>query len=108
MAVPDIALHKNTSAAISAVAFRFPWRAGDNLVLAAVEFSSNRVARHTLARLAVKCPVAYLTGAGDPERPVLGRISSRTRGLTAPDQLLSPRIQSKRNRRSGSASSGDG
>lgn len=106
--MPDIALHKNTSAAISAVAFRFPWRAGDNLVLAAVEFSSNRVAGHTLARLAVKCPVAYLTGAADPERAVLSLISSRTRRLTAPDQLLSPRIQSKRNRRSGSASSGDG
>lgn len=106
--MPDIALHKNTSAAISAVAFRFPWRAGDNLVLAAVEFSSNRVARHTLARLAVKCPLAYLTGAADPERAVLSLISSRTRRLTAPDQLLSPRIQSKRNRRSGSASSGDG
>ena len=80
--VPDIALLKNTSEAISVVAFGFPWRAGDNLVLAAEEFPSNRIAWQALARLGVECRVAHLTGAADPEQALLDLIDSRTRLLT--------------------------
>jgi len=80
--VPDIALLKNTSEAISVVAFGFPWRAGDNLVLAAEEFPSNRIAWQALARLGVECRVAHLTGAADPEQALLDLVDSRTRLLT--------------------------
>ena len=79
---PDVALLKSTSEAISVVAFGFPWRAGDNLVLAAEEFPSNRIAWQALARLGVACRVAHLTGAADPEQALLGLIDSRTRLLT--------------------------
>ncbi len=80
--VPDVALLKNTSEAISVVAFGFPWRAGDNLVLATEEFPSNRIAWQALARLGVQCRVAQLTGASDPEQSLLDLIDSRTRLLT--------------------------
>ncbi|WP_448509004.1 aminotransferase class V-fold PLP-dependent enzyme [Immundisolibacter sp.] len=80
--VPDIALLKNTSEAISVVAFGFPWQAGDNLVLAAEEFPSNRIAWQALARLGVECRVAHLTGAADPEQALLDLIDGRTRLLT--------------------------
>ena len=39
----DIALLKNTSEALSVVAHGFPWRAGDNVVIPAHEFPSNRL-----------------------------------------------------------------
>ena len=79
---PGVALLKNTSEAISVVAFGFPWQAGDNLVLAAEEFPSNRIAWQALARLGVQCRVARLTGAADPEQALLDLIDRRTRLLT--------------------------
>ena len=39
----DIALVKNTSEGLSMIAHGFPWRAGDNVVIAAGEFPSNRI-----------------------------------------------------------------
>lgn len=81
-AVPDVALLKNTSEAISVVAFGFPWQAGDNLVLAAEEFPSNRIPWQALARLGVECRVAHLTGTADPEGALLDRCDARTRLLT--------------------------
>lgn len=81
-APPDVALLKNTSEAISVVAFGFPWRAGDNLVLAAEEFPSNRIPWQALARLGVECRVAHLSGVADPAQALLDLIDSRTRLLT--------------------------
>ena len=81
-ATPDVALLKNTSEAISVVAFGFPWQAGDNLVLAAEEFPSNRIAWQALRRLDVECRVGHLTGAADPEKALLDLIDRRTRLLT--------------------------
>ncbi|MGK2940354.1 MAG: aminotransferase class V-fold PLP-dependent enzyme [Immundisolibacter sp.] len=74
----DIALLKNTSEAISVVAFGFPWRAGDNVVLAAEEFPSNRIPWQALARLGVECRQARLTGAPDPEQVLLDLVDDRT------------------------------
>ncbi|MGE0811140.1 MAG: aminotransferase class V-fold PLP-dependent enzyme [Immundisolibacter sp.] len=80
-AAHDVALLKNTSEAISVVAFGFPWQAGDNVVLAAEEFPSNRIAWQALSRLGVECRVAQLTGAADPEQVLLDLIDHRTRVL---------------------------
>lgn len=80
-AADDVALLKNTSEAISVVAFGFPWQAGDNVVLAAEEFPSNRIAWQALSRLGVECRVAQLTGAADPEQVLLDLIDHRTRVL---------------------------
>lgn len=78
----DVALLKNTSEAISVVAFGFPWQAGDNLVLAAEEFPSNRIPWQALSRLGVTCRVVPLTGAADPEGALLAQCDRRTRLLT--------------------------
>ncbi|MDD3652172.1 aminotransferase class V-fold PLP-dependent enzyme [Immundisolibacter sp.] len=77
----DVALLKNTSEAISVVAFGFPWQAGDNVVLAAEEFPSNRIPWQALSRLGVECRLAHLTGAADPERALLDLFDHRTRVL---------------------------
>ncbi len=81
-AAPDIALLKNTSEAISVVAFGFPWRAGDNVVLAAEEFPSNRIPWQALARLGVECRLACRTGVVDPEAALLDLLDGRTRLLS--------------------------
>jgi selenocysteine lyase/cysteine desulfurase len=78
----DVALLKNTSEAISVVAFGFPWQAGDNVVLAAEEFPSNRIPWQALARLGVECRTAHLSGAGDPEQALLDLVDRRTRMLS--------------------------
>ena len=80
-AVDDVALLKNTSEAISVVAFGFPWQAGDNVVLAAEEFPSNRIAWQALGRLGVESRMAHLTGAADPEQALLDLFDHRTRVL---------------------------
>ena len=80
-AADDVALLKNTSEAISVVAFGFPWQAGDNVVLAAEEFPSNRIAWQALSRLGVQCRTAHLSGAADPEQALLDQVDHRTRVL---------------------------
>jgi selenocysteine lyase/cysteine desulfurase len=77
----DVALLKNTSEAISVVAFGFPWQAGDNVVLAAEEFPSNRIPWQALSRLGVECRLARLSGAADPEQALLDLCDRRTRVL---------------------------
>ena len=44
----DIAFLKNTSEALSVVAHGFPWAHGDNVVIAAEEFPSNRIVWQSL------------------------------------------------------------
>lgn len=48
-AAEDVAFVKNTSEALSMVAFGLPWKAGQNIVIPAGEFPSNRVVWHAAA-----------------------------------------------------------
>ncbi|MGE8388053.1 MAG: aminotransferase class V-fold PLP-dependent enzyme [Pseudomonas sp.] len=76
----DIALVKNTSEALSLVAFGLDWQAGDQVVISDEEFPSNRVVWEALAHRGVEVLQASLAGA-DPEASLLAACGPRTRLL---------------------------
>ncbi len=78
----DIALLKNTSEALSVVAYGFPWCAGDNLVISDEEFPSNRVVWESLSNQGVTVREVRLRGQTDPEQALLAAADSRTRLLS--------------------------
>jgi selenocysteine lyase/cysteine desulfurase len=74
----DIALLKNTSEALSVVAYGLDWRAGDNLIITDQEFPSNRIVWESLANQGVEVRHAKL--AGDvPEEAIFSLGDARTR-----------------------------
>ena len=78
----EIALLKNTSEGISMLAAGLPWRDGDNIVLAADEFPSNRIPWEAAAeRAAVALRRVDLAAADDPEQALLEQVDGRTRAL---------------------------
>lgn len=77
----DIALVKNTSEALSFVAFGLDWRAGDQVIISDEEFPSNRVVWLALASRGVEVIEVGLNG-GDPEGALLEAIGPRTRLLS--------------------------
>lgn len=78
----DIALLKNTSEALSVVAWGVDWREGDNVVLARQEFPSNRIAWEALERIGVSVRVADLDDPAGPEAALMAMADDRTRLLT--------------------------
>ena len=75
----DIALLKNTSEALSVVAFGLEWQDGDNIVSSNEEFPSNRVVWEALARKGVSLRQADLHGAETPEDALFTQVDKRTR-----------------------------
>jgi len=78
----DIALLKNTSEALSVVARGLPWRSGDNVVLAAQEFPSNRMPWQSLGEFGVEARVVDIASEPDPEAALIAATDARTRVLT--------------------------
>ena len=78
----DIALVKNTSEALSFVAYGLDWQAGDNIVTSNEEFPSNRMPWQSLADQGVELRQADLGSADTPEEALLALVDSRTRLLT--------------------------
>jgi len=78
----DIALVKNTSEALSSVAFGLPWQAGDNIVSSNEEFPSNRLPWQTLAERGVQFREADLHSADTPEDALFALVDGNTRLLT--------------------------
>ncbi len=76
----DIALVKNTSEALSLVAFGLDWHAGDQVVISDEEFPSNRVVWEALAERGVGLTQVSLAGP-DPEAALLAACGPRTRLL---------------------------
>lgn len=74
----DIALVKNTSEALSMVAFGLDWKAGDQVVISDEEFPSNRVVWEALHPQGVEVIQVSLRGA-DPEASLLAACGPRTR-----------------------------
>lgn len=74
----DVALVKNTSEALSFVAFGLPWQSGDQIVISDEEFPSNRIVWEALAAQGVEVVQASLTG-DDPEGALLAACGPRTR-----------------------------
>jgi cysteine desulfurase / selenocysteine lyase len=77
----DIALVKNTSEALSFVAFGLDWKSGDNVVISDEEFPSNRVVWEALKPQGVEVIQVSLKG-DDPEGALLAACSPRTRLLS--------------------------
>ncbi len=75
----DIALVKNTSEALSIVAWGLDWHSGDEVVITDQEFPSNRIVWESLARIGVKTVVAPLLAGETPEAAVENCITERTR-----------------------------
>ncbi|MEW6599932.1 MAG: aminotransferase class V-fold PLP-dependent enzyme [Nitrospirota bacterium] len=78
----DIALLKNTSEALSTVAYGLDWKAGDNIVSSNQEFPSNRMAWESLSSKGVELREAELGGPVSPEDSLFALVDSRTKLLT--------------------------
>ncbi|VAW86295.1 Cysteine desulfurase, partial [hydrothermal vent metagenome] len=78
----EIALLKNTSEALSIVAYGLEWQDGDNIVSSDQEFPSNRIVWESLASQGVELRKADLSQAGSPEQALIARCDKKTRLLT--------------------------
>jgi cysteine desulfurase/selenocysteine lyase len=79
--VDDVALVKNTSEALSFVAFGLNWAPGDQVVISDQEFPSNRIVWEALAPQGVEVIKVNLAGE-DPEAALLDACGPRTRLLS--------------------------
>ena len=75
----EIALLKNTSEALSMVAYGLSWQPGDNVVISHQEFPSNRIVWESLASCGVETRAADITAAGEAEDTIIAQIDDRTR-----------------------------
>lgn len=78
----DIALLKNTSEALSFVAYGLEWQSGDNVVISDQEFPSNQIVWHSLSKFGVEVREVDLTSAATPEEALIAAIDSNTRLLS--------------------------
>jgi selenocysteine lyase/cysteine desulfurase len=78
----DIALVKNTSEAISMVAYGLDWQTGDNIVSSHEEFPSNRIPWQSLVVKGVEFREANLNHAQSPEQALFDLVDANTRLIT--------------------------
>lgn len=78
----DIALVKNTSEALSFVAYGLDWHTGDNIVSSNEEFPSNRIVWQSLSELGVEFREADLAQAATPEDALFALVDKHTRLIT--------------------------
>lgn len=77
--VDDIALVKNTSEALSFVAYGLNWNGGDNIVSSDQEFPSNRIVWESLAPQGVEFRQANLDSGETPEDALFALVDDNTR-----------------------------
>lgn len=77
-----IALVKNTSEALSFVAYGLTWQAGDNIVISNQEFPSNRVVWESLQNQGVEIRAADLSASQDIEATLIEQCDQHTRLLS--------------------------
>lgn len=78
----DIALLKNTSEALSVVAFGLDWSNGDNIVSTDQEFPSNRVVWQALQDQGVELRQASLDSGQSPEDSIFNKTDKNTKLIT--------------------------
>ncbi len=78
----EIALLKNTSEALSVIAYGLEWRPGDNIVSSDQEFPSNRIVWQSLKNQGVALRQANLGQSDSPEQALIDQCDSKTRLLT--------------------------
>lgn len=79
----EIAILKSTSEGLSLIAYGLHWSPGDNIVIPAEEFPSNRIVWQSLADLGVETRLIPITRVADPEQALLNAIDARTRLLSS-------------------------
>lgn len=79
--VNEIALQKNTSEALSTIAYGIDWHQGDQIIISNQEFPSNRIVWESLARFGVELIIVDISG-NDPEAALAAAMSSKTRLLS--------------------------
>ncbi|MBL7032054.1 MAG: aminotransferase class V-fold PLP-dependent enzyme [Nitrospira sp.] len=77
--INDIALLKNTSEALSVVAYGLDWKNGENVVTSNQEFPSNRIVWESLSKKGVELRQADLMSAETPEDALFSLVDDRTR-----------------------------
>lgn len=80
--IDDIALVKNTSEALSFVAYGLNWKHGDNIVSSNEEFPSNRIPWESLSDQGVEFRQADLNKTPSPEQALFELCDNHTRLLT--------------------------
>jgi len=80
--VADIALLKSTSEGLSFIAHGLSWSAGDNIVIPAEEFPSNRIVWQSLQHLGVEIRPVPITESANPEQDLIHAIDKNTRLLS--------------------------
>ncbi|MCD2453095.1 aminotransferase class V-fold PLP-dependent enzyme [Methylicorpusculum oleiharenae] len=78
----DIALVKNTSEALSFVAYGLDWRTGQNIVTSNEEFPSNRIPWQSLTDQGIELREADLKSSTTPEDALFALVDNQTRLLT--------------------------
>ncbi|MBT4837603.1 MAG: aminotransferase class V-fold PLP-dependent enzyme, partial [Methylococcales bacterium] len=78
----EIALLKNTSEALSVVAYGLDWKSGDNIVSCADEFPSNRIVWESLSQYGVALKLADFDDSKSPEDQLIELMDENTRLLT--------------------------
>jgi selenocysteine lyase/cysteine desulfurase len=78
----DIALLKNTSEALSFVAYGLKWKNGDNIVSCNQEFPSNRIVWQSLSQKGVEFREAEISKADNPEDALFSLVDNNTRLIT--------------------------
>jgi cysteine desulfurase/selenocysteine lyase len=78
----DIALLKNTSEALSVVAFGLEWKTGNNIVTTDQEFPSNRIVWEALRDQGVEVRQANLRSGQSPEDAIFDQTNQNTRLIT--------------------------
>ena len=77
----DIALVKNTSEALSFVAYGLDWKTGDNIVTSSEEFPSNRIPWESLSTKGVELRQAAIH-TDNPEQALFQHVDNHTRLIT--------------------------
>ena len=78
----EIALLKSTSEGLSVIAYGLDWNAGDNIVIAAEEFPSNRIVWQSLQSQGVEVRLVDVSSTDTPEQALIEQFDSRTRLLS--------------------------
>ena len=78
----EIALLKNTSEALSVVAYGLDWSSGDQVIISNQEFPSNRIVWESLKPLGVEVVAVDIDSTPNPEQRIIDAITPRTRLLS--------------------------
>jgi len=80
--VDEIALVKNTSEALSFVAYGLSWNQGDNIVTSDEEFPSNMIPWESLSEQGVEVKKTVLKGVLDPTEALIQKMDEKTKLMT--------------------------